>query len=85
MARRAAISRPTSARTGYRRRVDMDVHLLDETIDAQKEKSCQLACLVPPAQISHVEEIASKYEKMPAKSTFFYPKLLSGLVFNPLE
>lgn len=61
------------------------VHLLDETIEAQRDKTCQLACLVPPAQISHVEEIASKFEKMPAKSTFFYPKLLSGLVFNALE
>jgi len=61
------------------------VHLLDEVIEAQAEKSSPLACLVPPAQISHVEEIASKFEKMPAKSTFFYPKLLTGLVFNPLE
>lgn len=61
------------------------VHLLDEVIEAQHEKSCGLACLVPPAQISDVEEIASKFEKMPAKSTFFYPKLLTGLVFNPLE
>jgi uncharacterized protein (DUF1015 family) len=61
------------------------VHILEETIDAQGDRSCQLVCLVPPAQISHVEEIASKFEKMPAKSTFFYPKLLSGLVFNPLE
>jgi uncharacterized protein (DUF1015 family) len=32
-----------------------------------------------------VEAIASKFEKMPPKSTYFYPKLLSGLVFNPLE
>jgi uncharacterized protein (DUF1015 family) len=24
-------------------------------------------------------------ERMPQKSTFFYPKLLSGLVINPLE
>jgi len=61
------------------------VHLLDEVNAAMAEKSCQLACLVPPARIEHVESIASKYEKMPPKSTYFYPKLLSGLVFNPLE
>ena len=48
-------------------------------------KSCDLACLVPPARIDDVETIASKFEKMPPKSTYFYPKLLSGLVFNPLE
>jgi len=60
------------------------VHLLDETTEALEAKSCQLACLVPPARIEHVETIASKFEKMPPKSTYFYPKLLSGLVLNPL-
>lgn len=60
------------------------VHLLDETTQALGAKSCQLVCLVPPARIEHVETIASKFEKMPPKSTYFYPKLLSGLVFNPL-
>ena len=34
--------------------------------------------------MEHVESIASKLEKMPPKSTYFYPKLLSGLVLNPL-
>jgi uncharacterized protein (DUF1015 family) len=61
------------------------VHLLDEATEAIAAKSCDLACLVPPARIDHVEAIASKFEKMPPKSTYFYPKLLSGLVFNSLE
>jgi len=61
------------------------VHLLDEATGAIAAKSCDLACLVPPARIDHVEAIASKFEKMPPKSTYFYPKLLSGLVFNSLE
>ena len=60
------------------------VHLLKEATEALAAKSCQLACLVPPARIEHVEAIASQFEKMPPKSTYFYPKLLSGLVFNPL-
>jgi len=61
------------------------VHTLGEVVEAQSEKTCQLSCLVPPAGIEHVEEIASHYEKMPAKSTYFYPKLLSGLVFHSLK
>jgi uncharacterized protein (DUF1015 family) len=61
------------------------VHLLEEATDAMGAQTCDLACLVPPARIDHVETIASKFEKMPPKSTYFYPKLLSGLVFNPLE
>ena len=56
----------------------------DEATEALAAKSCQLACLVPPARIDHVEAIASQFEKMPPKSTYFYPKLFSGLVFNPL-
>ena len=60
------------------------VHLLQEVIEAIAARSCQLAVLVPPATMAHVEQIAGNLEKMPPKSTYFYPKLLSGLVFNPL-
>ena len=55
-----------------------------EVIDAARARSCQLAVLVPAARMEHVEIIAGNLEKMPPKSTYFYPKLLSGLVFNPL-
>jgi uncharacterized protein (DUF1015 family) len=61
------------------------VHLLREVIEATAGKQCQLAVLVPPARMEHVERIAGNLEKMPPKSTYFYPKLLSGLVFNPLK
>jgi hypothetical protein len=45
----------------------------------------ELAALVMPASVEHIRAISSHGERMPAKSTFFYPKLLSGLVINPLE
>ncbi len=45
----------------------------------------ELAALVMPATVGHVQAISEHGERMPAKSTYFYPKLLSGLVFNPLE
>jgi len=61
------------------------VHLMDEVTTSLDEGNSQLACLVAPAQLEHVEQIASKFEKMPPKSTYFYPKLLSGLVFHPLS
>ncbi len=60
------------------------VHLLDEVLTDVSAHGCDLACLVPPAGMAHVEAIASNLEKMPPKSTYFYPKLLSGLVLNPL-
>jgi uncharacterized protein (DUF1015 family) len=45
----------------------------------------ELAALVMPATVDHIRTISSHGERMPAKSTYFYPKLLSGLVINPLE
>ncbi len=61
------------------------VHLLREAADAAAACEGRLVALVPPATMRHVEQIAGNLEKMPPKSTYFYPKLLSGLVFNPLK
>lgn len=61
------------------------VHLLGEVLDAMKKKECDLGVLVPPAGMDHVEKIAGNLEKMPPKSTYFYPKLLSGMLFNSLK
>ena len=44
----------------------------------------ELGALVMPATLKHIEAISLHKERMPAKSTYFYPKLLSGLTFNPL-
>jgi uncharacterized protein (DUF1015 family) len=61
------------------------VHSLVEVLDDGATQRSDLAVLVPPATMAHVEQIAGNLEKMPPKSTYFYPKLLSGLVFNSLK
>ena len=61
------------------------VHTLAEVNASLAQDACDLACLVPSAGMEYVESIASNLEKMPPKSTYFYPKLLSGLVLNPLR
>jgi uncharacterized protein (DUF1015 family) len=35
--------------------------------------------------VEQVQAIAMAGERMPQKSTFFFPKVLSGLVFSPLD
>ena len=70
------------------------VHDVSEVIDGMRGEGSQaesdsdepytLAALVMPAKLEHVEAISLHKERMPAKSTYFYPKLLSGLTFNPL-
>jgi uncharacterized protein (DUF1015 family) len=44
-----------------------------------------LAAMLVPASVEDIRRVSETGERMPAKSTFFYPKLASGLVFNPLE
>ena len=61
------------------------VHSISEVLSDVATRACDLACLVPGARMSHVESIASNLETMPAKSTYFYPKLLTGLVLNPIR
>lgn len=61
------------------------VHLLQEVVDAVAAKECQVVALVPPVGMEHVEGIAGNRETMPPKSTYFYPKLLTGLVFHSLK
>lgn len=64
------------------------VHLVDELTDALEaddEGEFQLAALVMPATLDHIRAVSVNHERMPAKSTYFYPKLLSGLVLNPLS
>jgi uncharacterized protein (DUF1015 family) len=61
------------------------VHLVDEVISGLKTGQYPLAALVMPASVGDIRDVSSHGERMPAKSTYFYPKLLSGLVINPLE
>jgi uncharacterized protein (DUF1015 family) len=43
------------------------------------------AFVMRPTPVAQVREIAAEGENMPPKSTYFFPKLLTGLLFNPLS
>ncbi len=45
----------------------------------------QLAVLVRPTPLGAVRAVSRANQLMPQKSTFFYPKLATGLFMNPLE
>jgi uncharacterized protein (DUF1015 family) len=45
----------------------------------------QVALLLNPTAKEHLMSVAAAGLQMPQKSTFFYPKVLTGLVLNPLE
>jgi uncharacterized protein (DUF1015 family) len=42
------------------------------------------AFLMRPTPVGQVRDVAAEGENMPPKSTYFFPKLLTGLLFNPL-
>ena len=43
------------------------------------------AFLVRPTRLEQMLAVAASMELMPQKSTYFYPKLLTGFVFYPME
>ena len=78
----------------------MYVHSVEEVIESLKKGDAvgrdatgqmggggrfELAVLVMPATVDHVRAISEHGERMPAKSTYFYPKLLGGMVVHLLE
>jgi uncharacterized protein (DUF1015 family) len=61
------------------------VHLVREVEEGLATGKYPLAALVMPASVEDIRQVSETGERMPAKSTYFYPKLASGLVFNPLD
>ena len=59
------------------------VHEALATID--DDGDYQVAFLLRPTPVEQVREVAAAGETMPPKSTFFFPKVPTGIVFNPLR
>ncbi len=55
-----------------------------EALERVDSGTCQLAFLMNPIPISRILSVADAGERMPPKSTYFYPKLPTGLVMYPL-
>ncbi|MBN2808123.1 MAG: DUF1015 domain-containing protein [Deltaproteobacteria bacterium] len=54
-------------------------------IAAVRSGEAQIAILLKATKIEQVRDVAQQGEKMPQKSTFFFPKLATGLVLNRLD
>jgi uncharacterized protein (DUF1015 family) len=60
------------------------VHSLAEAEEAVSGGRCRIAALMRGTPVGQIVDVAEAKESMPAKSTFFHPKLPSGLVIHPL-
>lgn len=56
---------------------------LSDAIEDAHENS-GIAALMPATRMSDLRDVCAAGELMPQKSTYFYPKLATGLVINPL-
>lgn len=58
--------------------------LFDEAIESVDTGKAQCAFILNPTRVTEIRDVAAAGEKMPQKSTYFYPKLITGLVMNKL-
>ena len=63
---------------GYAKSVDDSLAMLDDG-------SHQVAFLLRPTPVEQVREVAAAGETMPPKSTYFFPKVMTGFAFNPVR
>ena len=57
---------------------------VDEAIAAVDKAQKQVVFFMNPTRAEQVKQVAAANEKMPQKSTFFFPKIFSGLTINKL-
>jgi uncharacterized protein (DUF1015 family) len=57
---------------------------LEDAIDAVRSGRADAGFFMRATPVEAVREVAETGESMPPKSTYFYPKVPTGLVFNPL-
>ncbi len=60
------------------------IRSFDEAVAGVQQGGQQLAVLMNPTCMKEVRDVANAGEKMPQKSSYFDPKLLSGLVFHKI-
>lgn len=55
-----------------------------EAIDGVDKGEFQCSFVLNPTRVTEIRDVAAAGEKMPQKSTYFYPKMITGMVMNNL-
>ncbi len=58
---------------------------IDEAVAKVKDGSCSAAFILNATKVQEIKSVALSGGKMPQKSTYFYPKLKTGLVMNSIK
>jgi uncharacterized protein (DUF1015 family) len=59
-------------------------HDAHAALQAVRAGEAQVALLLNPTRVRQIRDVVEANDRMPQKSTYFYPKLITGLVINPL-
>ncbi len=73
--------RPEDATAGTHLRYTRDAQ---QALQAVQTGEAQAALLLNATRVRQICDVAEADERMPQKSTYFYPKLITGMVINPL-
>ena len=60
------------------------VKRFEDALNVVESGQAQCAFILNPTRVSEIRDVAAAGEKMPQKSTYFYPKLITGLVMNEI-
>lgn len=58
---------------------------MNEAVEEVRSGRCQGCFVMNPTRVQEIRDVAAAGEKMPQKSTYFYPKLITGLTMNSLD
>jgi uncharacterized protein (DUF1015 family) len=59
--------------------------IMNEALDEVASGQARVVFLLNPTKVSQVEAVASQRLTMPRKSTYFYPKVLTGMTINLID
>lgn len=57
----------------------------EEALSSVDTGAAQCSFVLNPTKVTEIRDVASAGEKMPQKSTYFYPKMITGMVMNKLD
>jgi uncharacterized protein (DUF1015 family) len=69
-------------------KLGLNIEYIKDAEEADKrvhDGAVELVFFMNPTKVREVKEVAAAGERMPQKATYFYPKLLTGLVMNKFE
>ncbi len=69
-------------------KLGLNIEYMKDAEDADRrvhDGSAEIVFFMNPTKVQEVKEVAAAGERMPQKATYFYPKLLTGLVMHKID